>query len=132
MSFPESTVSLSLKDALQKRNNVSEKVELTLEMVENEDIYEVFLTDEHDIIRGYSHVKLDSQLQNLCLVDQKNIKFDMKTKFIQFKTKVGIPGIGIGIKVSDHFEKIQCVLDENSKAVESDIKLNNIIRKNLH
>ena len=67
MSFPETSLSLSLKDALQKRNDVTEKVELSLKMVENEDIYEIFLTDQRDIIRGYSHVKLDSQLQKLAL-----------------------------------------------------------------
>ena len=128
MSFPETSLSLSLKDALQKRNDVTEKVELSLKMVENEDIYEIFLTDQRDIIRGYSHVKLDSQLQKLCLVDKTNIKFDMRTKYIQHKTKVRIPGIGIGIQVSDHCEKIHCVLDEHSQAVVSDIKLSNICK----
>ena len=128
MSSPETSSFFSLKDALQKRKDVAEKVELSMKMIENEDIYESFLTDERDILRGYSHVKLDSQLQNLCLVDKTNIKFQMKTKFLQFKTKSIIPGIGIGITVSDHFGKIQCVLDENSQAVVSDIKLSNICK----
>ena len=41
MSFPETSLSLSLKDALQQRNDVTEKIELSLKMVENEDIYEM-------------------------------------------------------------------------------------------
>ena len=52
----------------------------------------------------------------------------MRTKYIQHKTKLRIPGVGIGIQVSDHCEKIHCVLDEQSQAVVSDIKLSNICK----
>ena len=124
----------SLKDALKNRSDISQKIELSLEMIENEDIIEAFLSDNRDRIRGYSHVRLDSQLQKLCLVEKANIKFEMKTKFVQWKTQKKIPGVGIGIQVTDHYEKLHCVLDEQHQAVVSDIALSRIckVKPNLN
>lgn len=118
----------SLKDALLNRSDISQKIELTLEMIEKEDIIEVFLSDDRDRVRGYSHVRLDSQLQKLCLVGKENINFGKKTNFVQCKTQKPIEGVGIGIQVTDHYEKLNCVLDEQFQAVVSDIPLNRIVK----
>ena len=121
-----SKLPISLTDALQRRNNVSDKVEITMEILQNEDIVSSFLNDPQDIVRGYSHAILDTHLQKLVLVDKDNINMDKNTKYVQQKQKVNIPGIGIGISIIDRNDRISSVFNENSQCVVSDIPLNNI------
>ena len=82
-----SKLPISLTDALQRRNNVSDKVEITMEILQNEDIVSSFFNDPEDIVRGYSHAILDTHLQKLVLVDKDNINMDKNTKYVQQKKK---------------------------------------------
>ena len=113
MSFSKPHISLT--DALQRRNNVSDKVKITMDILQNEDIVSSFLNDPRDILRGYSHAILDKYLQKLVLVDKENLNMDKRTKYVQQKTKVNIPGMGIGISIIDRNDKNSSVFNENSK-----------------
>ena len=118
-----SKLPISLTDALQRRNNVSDKVKITMDILQNEDIVSSFLNDPRDISRGYSPAILDKYLQKLVLVDKENLNMDKRTKYVQQKTKVNIPGMGIGISIIDRNDKISSVFNENSNCVVSDIPL---------
>ena len=111
----------SLKYALQNRAKSNEKVFITYNILRNEDIIETFLTNEHDILRGYSIATLDKSLRKKCLVTKSCLKKGMNTKIAQTKIKFAIPTLGYVIHIVDAEDKIESVYKKDSTCVISDI-----------
>ena len=55
----------TLQEVLASRSNISNKVILTREMLECEDIVKTCLSNDADKARGYSHQTLDDNLKEL-------------------------------------------------------------------
>ena len=119
----------SLKYALLHRAKSNEKVLITYNILRNEDIIETFLTNEHDILRGYSIATLDESLRKKCLVTKACLKKGMHTKMAQTKIKFAIPTLGHVIHIVDAEDKIESVYKKDSTCVISDIEMENICDK---
>ena len=75
----------TLQDVLASRSNISNKVILTREMLQNEDVVSTCLSNIADKSRGYSHLTLDDNLKKLIIVKEDNMKLEVETDFIQNK-----------------------------------------------
>ena len=75
----------TLQDVLASRSNISNKVILTWEMLQNEDVVSTFLSNIADKSRGYSHLTLDDNLKELFLVKEDNMKLEVETDLMQKK-----------------------------------------------
>ena len=75
----------TLQDVLASRSNISKKVILTREMLQNEDVVSTCLSNIADKSRGYSHLTLDDNLKELFLVKEDNMKLEVETDLMQKK-----------------------------------------------
>ena len=75
----------TLQDVLASRSNISNKVILTREMLQNEDVVSTCLSNIADKSRGYSHLTLDDNLKELFLVKEDNMKLEVETDLMQKK-----------------------------------------------
>ena len=64
----------TLQEVLASRSNISNKVILTMEMLQNEDIVSICLSNNADKSREYSHLTLDDNLKQLILVKEDKMK----------------------------------------------------------
>ena len=76
----------TLQEVLASRSNISTKVILTREMLQNEGVVSTCLSNIADKSRGYSHLTLDDNLKELFLVKEDNMKLEVETDLMQKNT----------------------------------------------
>ena len=125
----------TLQEVLASRSNISTKVILTREMLQNEDIVSTCLSNNADKSRGYSHLTLDDNLKELILVKENNMKLEVETDFMQKKTNIVLGNGHIGVRVEDMVGKVKQVKYNNSKYVKyiiGDANIDDICHVHTH
>ena len=107
----------TLQDVLASRSNISTKVILTREMLQNEDIVSTCLSNNADKSRGYSHLTLDDNLKEVILVKENKMKLEVETEFMQKKTHIILGNGHIGVKVEDMTSNVNKVKSNTKKKV---------------
>ena len=108
----------TLQEVLASRSNISNKVILTMEMLQNEDIVSICLSNNADKSRGYSHLTLDDNLKKLILVKEDKMKLEVETDLMQKKSHIILGNGHMGVRMQDMVGKVKQVKYDNTKSVK--------------
>ena len=108
----------TLQEVLASRSNISNKVILTMEMLQNEDIVSICLSNNADKSREYSHLTLDDNLKKLILVKEDKMKLEVETDLMQKKSHIILGNGHMGVRMQDMVGKVKQVKYDNTKSVK--------------
>ena len=108
----------TLQEVLASRSSISNKVILTMEILQNEDIVSICLSNNADKSREYSHLTLDDNLKKLILVKEDKMKLEVETDLMQKKSHIILGNGHMGVRMQDMVGKVKQVKYDNTKSVK--------------